>query len=107
MLLDVIHTIHQFVEDVPEKLKDFKKLVHSTFPRCYSHNKFKFSELMKNIYLLLCVRLIDTKTLATQTALAEKLETSTLEPMVKCLQDSAFGLVNAGKLLVLLKEIFE
>lgn len=41
-------------------------------------------------------RLIDTKTLATQTSLAERLETSTLEPMVKCLQDAAFGLVDAG-----------
>lgn len=46
------------------------------------------------------IRLIDTKTLATQTSLAERLETSTLEPMVKCLQDNAFGLVNAGKIFL-------
>ncbi|XP_065333151.1 poly(A)-specific ribonuclease PARN-like isoform X2 [Cloeon dipterum] len=72
MLLDVIHTLHQFTDNVPDDLNQFKKLVLSAFPR-----------------------LIDTKTLATQTQIAEKLESSALEPMVKCLQQHPFNLTDA------------
>ncbi|XP_059474312.1 poly(A)-specific ribonuclease PARN-like isoform X2 [Neocloeon triangulifer] len=72
VLLDVIHTVHQFVDNLPEDMKSFKRLVSYTFPR-----------------------IIDTKTLATQTVLVDKLETSTLEPMVKCLQEPPFQLIDA------------
>ncbi|CAB3387379.1 Hypothetical predicted protein [Cloeon dipterum] len=72
MLLDVIHTLHQFTDNLPDDFNQFKKQVLSAFPR-----------------------LIDTKTLATQTQIAEKLESSALEPMVKCLQQHPFNLTDA------------
>lgn len=32
MLLDISHTIHHFLEELPDNLADFKELVQTTFP---------------------------------------------------------------------------
>lgn len=33
MFLDVLYTMSQFVGPLPETLKDYKKMTHSTFPK--------------------------------------------------------------------------
>jgi poly(A)-specific ribonuclease len=69
MLLDVGHTVHQFVDELPDNLADFKELVQDTFPN-----------------------LIDTKYMSTSHPFRELVQSTVLGELVKKVQAPPFQL---------------
>jgi len=69
MLLDICHTVSQFVEELPDNLADFKELVQDTFPN-----------------------LIDTKYMCTSHPFREMISSSVLGDLAKRIQEEPFNL---------------
>lgn len=67
MLLDVSHSVNQFVDDLPDNLKDFKNMVQTTFPN-----------------------LVDTKLMACQLPFRELFKSSVLSEVMKRLETEPF-----------------
>lgn len=76
MLLDIAHSVHQFVEELPDNLADFKTLVQKTFPN-----------------------LIDTKYMASSNPFKEYISSTVLFDVCKSVQQEPFklpGEVDSG-----------
>eukprot|EP00095_Tigriopus_kingsejongensis_P008480 snap_masked-scaffold18_size714446-processed-gene-4.9 protein:Tk08480 transcript:snap_masked-scaffold18_size714446-processed-gene-4.9-mRNA-1 annotation:"hypothetical protein SINV_07959" len=69
MLLDLCHTLHQFVSPLPDDYADFKSLAHRTFPQ-----------------------LIDTKTMGSQFPFKDEISNTSLEELKNALQGRPFNL---------------
>ena len=67
MLLDVSHTVHQFIDELPDNLADYKNLVQDTFPN-----------------------LIDTKYMSTSHPFRELIQSTVLNELFKKVQKSPF-----------------
>jgi poly(A)-specific ribonuclease len=71
MMLDMMHTLDQFFHPLPEKLDEFKEMLHMTFPQ-----------------------IMDTKLLASSEKLQHFFESTQLGKLVKQLHGKAFDLPN-------------
>jgi len=69
MLLDVSYTVHQFIENLPDSLAEYKQLVQSSFPN-----------------------LVDTKLMASTYPFRELISSSVLFDLLKTVQSDPFVL---------------
>jgi poly(A)-specific ribonuclease len=69
MLLDVSHTISQFVDELPNNLADFKNVVQSAFPN-----------------------IVDTKLMASTHPFREQMTSTVLFDLLKKLQSEPFSM---------------
>ena len=97
MLLDLGHTVNQFISPLPETLPEFK-VSSFTVSTCAKGTGFQMADFLQDLMSTHLPNICDTKLMASTSPFKEEIPRSTLEEMIKTVSEKPFRLPKVWSL---------